>query len=118
MLEAGRRGGVSRWAHAGCDGTDHREREDTGTAHGGRAVDELRIHHPPGAEPVAELPVGRCGRGISTVEPGPLAPAGVYGVSGRQEGCVGQVRVWLRQHLLVLMASTSYDRGQAEGDSR
>ena len=28
---------------------------------------------------------------------------------------VGQVRVWLRQHLLVLMASTSHDGGQAEG---
>ena len=50
------------------------------------------------------------GRGVSTGEPGPLASAGVYGLSGRPEGGVGQVRVWLRRHLLVLMASTSHDR--------
>ena len=55
------------------------------------------------------------GGAYQMVEPGPLASAGVYGVSGRQEGCVGQVRVWLRRHLLVLMASTSHDRRQAEG---
>ena len=40
--------------------------------------------------------------------------ARVHGLSRRQESSVGQVRVWLRRHLRVLMASTPHAGGRTE----
>ena len=99
-LKKGDAAGVSRWAVAAAAGhITVGEKAPAVLTVGGPLTNSV-VHQPPGEESGVELPVGRGGRGVSNGQPGPLASAGVYGVSGRQEGWVGQVRVWVRQHLL------------------
>jgi len=91
----------------------YRQRGGTGHIEGGRAVDELGVRKPSGRKLALNYQLVGAGGAYQMVSQDRSHRRSLRCIKVTR-GWVGQVRVWVRQHLFVLMASTSHVVRQAE----